>query len=610
MTSSLLSKRGAISAEDPGARFGPAHQSYHRRNLSTRELSASELAAWQIPASIIETIPESVARENLVCPLGEFEGRLTLVAADPDDLSTADKLRFILNRDVALVGAPREAVYRAINEHYSSVDGESADSVLQEFTDTCIDFTETDTSALRATDNSLSETSAYGAREPVSRSKARCSFASYSGHENRGVGMFYQTVDEGQRMLMRRRDGTMEVLMGPRRVWRGWRSFERMPHFVAHPGQYLDVRYRDGRQEHIAGPTELWFDSRIHEEIDVREAMQLAAQEAVVVYARPVVEGGSKPASAARRIVYGPGLFVPEPGEWLHTFSWHASQGGSRGVEKVPNALVFKKLWLMPDQMYHDVHDVRTADDAVVTIRLMIFFELVDISRMLDATHDPIGDFVNAATADVVEFTGRHEFEAFKRNTAALNDLATYKQLAGRAAQCGYRISNVVYRGYVAADSLQQMHNQAIEARTKLQLDRATEQQAQELEDFRLASQLARAAKRRSEQTDEVRHDLRLAAEKHDAELAIRQRQQDFQREQRKADARQRDDIARATAAQEQDHFRTLKELGVDLTAFLTQSRADRVIELRGSTPAHVHLDRLDVETANGHGSLVKPMTS
>jgi hypothetical protein len=81
-------------------------------------------------------------------------------------------------------------------------------------------------------------------------------------------------------------------------------------------------------------------------------------------------------------MLQGPAVFVAQPGEWLHTFSWHGSTGGS-GYRKVPNALVFQKLWLMPDQMYHDVEDVRTADDAVITVRLMIFFELVDIETML-----------------------------------------------------------------------------------------------------------------------------------------------------------------------------------------------------------------------------------
>ena len=81
----------------------------------------------------------------------------------------------------------------------------------------------------------------------------------------------------------------------------------------------------------------------------------------------------------------------------------------------------------------------------------MIFFELVDVERMLDTTHDPIGDFVNAATSDVVDFTGKHDFEAFKHNTHRLNELETYKQLTVRASQCGYRINKVVFRGYDAA---------------------------------------------------------------------------------------------------------------------------------------------------------------
>src|SRR5439155_12722972 len=119
------------------------------------------------------------------------------------------------------------------------------------------------------------------------------------------------------------------------------------------------------------------------------DALQLAAKEAVVVYSKA---GGTS--AISRRIEYGPTLFVPRPGEWLHTFSWHASKGGHKGAQKVPNSLVFQKLWLMPDQMYHDVTDVRTADDALLTVRLMIFFELTDIERMLDTTHDPIGDFV------------------------------------------------------------------------------------------------------------------------------------------------------------------------------------------------------------------------
>src|SRR5262249_49089761 len=157
-----------------------------------------------------------------------------------------------------------------------------------------------------------------------------------------------------------------------------------------------------------------------------------------------------------------------------------------------------------------------------LTIRLMIFFELVDINTMLDTTHDPIGDFVNAASSDVVEFVGRLDFESFKRNTHSLNELDTYRQLVARASQCGYRINKVVYRGYGATERLQQMHDQAIEGRTKLQLERETERQSQELENSKLDGQLQRAAKRRADQSAEVEHEMALRRTRHAAGLESR----------------------------------------------------------------------------------------
>ena len=66
-------------------------------------------------------------------------------------IDTFDKLRFILNRQIEIALAPREAILEAINRHYGQTVGESADSMLQEFTDTAIDFTETMQEAAAAT---------------------------------------------------------------------------------------------------------------------------------------------------------------------------------------------------------------------------------------------------------------------------------------------------------------------------------------------------------------------------------------------------------------------------------------------------------------------------
>jgi regulator of protease activity HflC (stomatin/prohibitin superfamily) len=386
--------------------------------------------------------------------------------------------------------------------------------------------------------------------------------------------MLFHVVEDGQQVIVTDRRGHVEIVEGPRRLLRWGKTFRTMEHYVAHPGEFLVVRFRDGRQEHMVGPAHCWFDPRSHLSIEREEAIQISAKEAVVVYC----QGDS---AVSRRIVHGPATFVPSPGEWLHTFRWHGPAPGATGFHKVPGALVFQKLWLMPDQMYHDVADVRTADDAVLTIRLMLFFELVDIERMLESTHDPIGDFVNAATSDVVDFVGRRTFDDFKAETEALNDLATYRQLLSRGEQGGYKIDKVVYRGYGAPAALQRLHDEATEARVRLQLQRATEKQAQELEDFRLDRGLARAGKEREQHDAATEHRLRTS-----------EREATASRERARLDAEAEAAVAEAKNRQQLAYLTELGKIGVDLTALMTRSPADHTIEVRGGGVPHLHLDR------------------
>lgn len=425
---------------------------------------------------------------------------------------------------------------------------------------------------------------------PPPRIREASSASSLDSTRNYGrYSMFFYTLEEGQKALIIARSGAMQIVEGPQRIWRIGKSIRRMKHHVAHPGEFLIVRYRNGEQEHLRGPAEVWFDPRKHLEVSKEDLFQIADREAVVVYSKHPESG-----TVERRIAYGPEDFMPGPGEWLHTFSWHGSQPGEDGTyHKVPNALVFQKLWLLPDQMYHDVPEVRTADGAVLTIRLMLFFELLDIDKMLKTTHDPIGDFVNAATSDVVEFSSRHDFESFKENIEKLNDLATYRHLTGRAEQCGYRIGKVVYRGYGAPEALQQMHEQALESRTRLQLEKDTEKQAQELEDLKLERRLGRDAKERDERAANQAQEIALAKKRDEATLLRERGARELAREQDRLDAEEA--LARMT---ERDRARLqwlgeLSGLGVQLTDYLTQGRSDQVIELRGpgDRPAHVHLD-------------------
>ena len=102
-----------------------------------------DLTGLEVEEYVVGKLPESVARENSIFPLADLGGTLRIATCDPADMDAQEKLRFILNREIEMAIAPREQIVEAINRHYGLSDGESADSMLQEFTDTAIDFTET-----------------------------------------------------------------------------------------------------------------------------------------------------------------------------------------------------------------------------------------------------------------------------------------------------------------------------------------------------------------------------------------------------------------------------------------------------------------------------------
>jgi type IV pilus assembly protein PilB len=100
-----------------------------------------QLDEIQIPETVVSLVPESLARENVVMPLSQENGMIKVIMHDPNDFETVDKLRFVLNREIEVALAPKQAIVEAINQYYgsSSKETESVDSMLQEWTDTALD---------------------------------------------------------------------------------------------------------------------------------------------------------------------------------------------------------------------------------------------------------------------------------------------------------------------------------------------------------------------------------------------------------------------------------------------------------------------------------------
>ena len=102
------------------------------------------LSEIEIPAAMIEKVPESIARENVLIPLSEEGGIMKVVMHDPNDFETVDKLRFVLNKEIEVALCSKPAIVEAINHYYGgqTKETESVDSMLQEFTDTALDYNE------------------------------------------------------------------------------------------------------------------------------------------------------------------------------------------------------------------------------------------------------------------------------------------------------------------------------------------------------------------------------------------------------------------------------------------------------------------------------------
>lgn len=397
-----------------------------------------------------------------------------------------------------------------------------------------------------------------------------------------------KTVREGERALLVNKHGQGRLVDGPQRVFVINKRFECLPRFSADQKQYLRVKHRDGTIEHMPGPCSLYQNPHRVDSVEVKDSYALDANEVLVVYQRNRDTGGVE-----RRVQNGPTVFTPSADEWLHEFVWHGTDPNNK-TKKVPGALRFTKLRVIPDQFYFNIEDVRTKDDALIKVKLMVFFELRDIETMLNQTTDPISDFINAVQADVIAFASQLTYEEFMDGSGKLNSLEQYPQLRERSKKIGYEVTKVVFRGYHAGDKLQRLHDHAIEKRTHLKVKMEAEQQKQDLTDSTLLNEQQRSVLQQSLQLDQEKHKHTLEKEQLQHQLRLDEKQQEEQLDRERSKRLAELEAQKKLQDEELAHLAELKRLGVDLTKYLeTQNpkpdQVLRIITQGGGSNVHIH---------------------
>eukprot|EP01126_Amoeba_proteus_P046451 TRINITY_DN5254_c0_g1_i4.p1 TRINITY_DN5254_c0_g1~~TRINITY_DN5254_c0_g1_i4.p1 ORF type:complete len:404 (-),score=95.09 TRINITY_DN5254_c0_g1_i4:111-1322(-) len=388
--------------------------------------------------------------------------------------------------------------------------------------------------------------------------------------------------------------GKSSVVEGPAVPFLFLESIELLKQITAYPGQYLIVEHKNGNRTHIPGPATEFFNPVLHKSIAVAKALTIETGQAVVIYKATKIPGEEQ-ARVTTEILYGPATRVLQSNEWLHQFSWQVPvQDNPKLLNR--KMLKFFKLRTVPDQISFTVPNVRTKDDAILQVKLMIFYHLLNVESMMASTHDPCAELINGLTADVVDFASDRSFENFKKDCHLLNKIGTFHQTQLRLSTLGYTISKIVFCGVDEPTALQEMHNSAIETRTSLQLKVETEHQAQDLESYKLACKRERIEKELDLEKQGLLHQQEMEEKKknmlfihtrkeHEQSLKMEMELAEMKNATLKTKLKIEEEHERTMNEIASSHYQQLKEIGVDVTAYLVakNTSVDKTLRILGS---------------------------
>lgn len=240
------------------------------------------------------------------------------------------------------------------------------------------------------------------------------------------------------------------------------------PRKVLDADQKVLVTDQDGCEKVFSGPGVLRAGPR--DQVREYKLMRLASNEAACVVRQDGV----------REIVLGsvqPRLFL-DPREKLHCFVLTGG-GDADGLGKRPGALAFEMLRLQPSQAYF-AFPVRTADNAVVILKLMVFMEINDPGLFI-LRDDPFAVMFNFIMAESTALVGSLSFDSFKQQPGSrVQDHFVVAASEGKPllsffeSQYGLDVSKVVLRGWMAEDrQVQKILDQAAAAQTMRDVERA-----------------------------------------------------------------------------------------------------------------------------------------
>ena len=250
--------------------------------------------------------------------------------------------------------------------------------------------------------------------------------------------------------------------------------------------EYASIIYIDGNIKNIKGPETIINNTQIIKNIEVKKILFIESNELIVTHTI-----NQQTFQTTRNIIKGPKYFIPLPTEKILNFIWSGTSKNSKYNIKQTNQLQFNVFKNISQQMYLDVLNVFTSDHVDLTIKLMIFYDFINIEKMLDNTNDPIcnisTEIINLIIKNISNMTFDEFKNEFKNINTKIND-NEYENLD----RIGVKINKISLIGYEAPTILQEIHNNSLKEKMKIILDKEIIEGEELNKSYKLNEQLKR----------------------------------------------------------------------------------------------------------------------
>lgn len=228
--------------------------------------------------------------------------------------------------------------------------------------------------------------------------------------------------------------------------------------------------------EEVAGPKVIY--EHPEGKLERFSRVQLSEREAII----KVQQNGKEEIISGKDT---PEIYINPVVEKLKNFSWTGSWEGGPDSQKVPGMIQFQVLRLDNSQTYFSF-PVRTQDNVVIDLKLMIFYMISDVTNLVKNTHDPMCEFYNKLQATITSQIAKLKFDDFKEGTGKrITDMKDLQEM--EFENIGLSIDEIVLREWEPEEKrVQDILQKAAMVESQKWLDKADNERTLQLLSFEM----------------------------------------------------------------------------------------------------------------------------